>query len=168
MAFKRSGVRAPLAPLPSPNHQRASQILSPSPGESLIVVCSLFLNIRTSPVWDCRKIAKHGVWQISPRYCTIKAWLRQSDHSDKAQQAPLLKLERNGSAMTTTGPNIGQLAPEIDLFAVYCLENEAVYLVPTLGTLAEGRLRISSTKNNQQQHVRWAKDFEFEVFLKNL
>src|SRR2546427_2029826 len=25
------------------------------------------------------------------------------------------KLERNGSAMTTTGPNIGQLAPEIDL-----------------------------------------------------
>jgi PD-(D/E)XK endonuclease len=57
---------------------------------------------------------------------------------------------------------------EIDLFAVYCQENEAVYLVPTLGALAEGRLRVSSTKNNQQQNVRWAKDFEFETFLKNL
>src|SRR5262245_15708917 len=88
MAFKRSGVRTPLAPLPYPNHQRASQILSPSPGESFIVGCSLFLNIRTSPVWDCRKIAKHGSWQISPRYCTIKAWLRQSDHSDKARACP--------------------------------------------------------------------------------
>jgi PD-(D/E)XK nuclease superfamily protein len=57
---------------------------------------------------------------------------------------------------------------EIDLFAVYCQENEAVYLVPTLGALAGGRLRVSSTKNNQQQNVRRARDFEFEIFLKNL
>ena len=57
---------------------------------------------------------------------------------------------------------------EIDLFAVYCQENELVYLVPTLGALTEGRLRVSSTKNNQQQNMRWAKDFEFETFLKNL
>jgi hypothetical protein len=57
---------------------------------------------------------------------------------------------------------------EIDLFAVYCQENETVYLVPTLGALTEGRLRVSSTKNNQRQNIRWAKDFEFETFLKNL
>ncbi|MGH9765849.1 MAG: group I intron-associated PD-(D/E)XK endonuclease [Blastocatellia bacterium] len=57
---------------------------------------------------------------------------------------------------------------EIDLYAVYCQENDGIYLVPTLGALAEGRLRVSSTKNNQQQNVRWAKDFEFETFLKNL
>ena len=57
---------------------------------------------------------------------------------------------------------------EIDLFAVYCLENETVYLVPTLGALTEGRLRVSSTKNNQRQNVRWANNFEFETFLKNL
>ncbi|MBO0859274.1 MAG: hypothetical protein J2P21_12495 [Chloracidobacterium sp.] len=57
---------------------------------------------------------------------------------------------------------------EIDIFAVYCVENDVVYLVPTLGALAEGRLRVSSTKNNQRQNVRWAKDFEFETFLKNL
>ena len=57
---------------------------------------------------------------------------------------------------------------DIDLFAVYCRENDMVYFVPTLGALAEGRLRLSSTKNNQQQRVRWAKEFEFEVFLKNL
>ncbi len=30
-------------------------------------------------------------------------------------QAPLLEFKRNGPAMTTTGPNIGQTAPEIDL-----------------------------------------------------
>ncbi|MBO0725942.1 MAG: hypothetical protein J2P52_10105 [Blastocatellia bacterium] len=57
---------------------------------------------------------------------------------------------------------------EVDLFAVYCQENELVYLAPTLGSLAEGRLRVSSTKNNQQQNARWAKDFEFETFLNNL
>jgi hypothetical protein len=45
---------------------------------------------------------------------------------------------------------------------------KTVYLVPSLGALTEGRLRVSSTKNNQQQNVRWAKDFEFETFLKNL
>ena len=54
------------------------------------------------------------------------------------------------------------------LFAVYCRENDTIYLVPTLGALAEGRLRVNSTKNNQHQHVRWAKDFEFETFLKSL
>ncbi len=57
---------------------------------------------------------------------------------------------------------------EIDLFAVYCPDNEQIYLVPTLGDLAEGRLRIDATKNNQQQLIRWAKDFEFETFLCNL
>src|SRR5215467_8606638 len=45
---------------------------------------------------------------------------------------------------------------------------ETVYLVPTLGALTEGRLRVSSTKNNQRQNVRWANNFEFETFLKNL
>ncbi len=57
---------------------------------------------------------------------------------------------------------------EIDLFAVYCPDNEQIYLVPTLGDLAEGRLRIDVTRNNQQQKVRWAKDFELETFLNNL
>ncbi len=57
---------------------------------------------------------------------------------------------------------------EIDLFAVYCPDNERIYLVPTLGDLAEGRLRIDATKNNQQQLIRWAKDFEFDTFLNSL
>lgn len=60
-------------------------------------------------------------------------------------------------------------AGEIDLFAVYCSDNGAVYLIPAeLGQeRSEGRLRVAHTKNNQQQNVRWAGEFEFEVFLKN-
>jgi hypothetical protein len=37
-----------------------------------------------------------------------------------------------------------------------------------LGDLAEGRLRICPTKNNQKQKIRWASDYEFEVYIKKL
>jgi hypothetical protein len=33
-----------------------------------------------------------------------------------------------------------------------------------LGDLAEGRLRICPTKNNQQRKIRW----EFEIYIKRL
>jgi hypothetical protein len=59
-------------------------------------------------------------------------------------------------------------AGEIDLFAVYCPDNDQIYIVPTLGDLAEGRLRISETGNNQQQNVRWASEFNFEEHLRKL
>ena len=57
---------------------------------------------------------------------------------------------------------------EFDLFGVYCPDNDGKYLVPRLGELAEGRLRICATKNNQQQQIRWAIEFEFEEYLKKL
>src|SRR5262249_24567798 len=57
---------------------------------------------------------------------------------------------------------------EFDLFAIYCPDNGQIYLVPMLGELAEGRLRVCVTKNNQQQNVRWSTDFEFEAYLKVL
>ncbi len=56
---------------------------------------------------------------------------------------------------------------EIDLFAVYCPDNEKIYTFPP-GDLTEGRLRHSETRNNQQQKIRWAKDYEFELHLGNL
>jgi hypothetical protein len=59
-------------------------------------------------------------------------------------------------------------ANEFDCFAVYCPENDQTYVVPMLGDLAEGRLRISVTRNGQQQNVRWAQTFTFENHLKNL
>lgn len=56
---------------------------------------------------------------------------------------------------------------EFDVYAVYCPDNDRVYVVPRLGDLAEGRLRVSNTRNNQKLNVRWAGEFEFEAYLKN-
>lgn len=57
---------------------------------------------------------------------------------------------------------------EIDIFAVYCPDNQHMYAVPLSGTLIEGRLRETETKNNQKQKIRWAADFTFEHHLKTL
>ncbi|HMV83786.1 MAG TPA: group I intron-associated PD-(D/E)XK endonuclease [Blastocatellia bacterium] len=38
-------------------------------------------------------------------------------------------------------------ADEFDCFAVYCQDNDLIYVLPVLGELTEGRLRISETKN---------------------
>ncbi|MFN7950010.1 MAG: group I intron-associated PD-(D/E)XK endonuclease [Blastocatellia bacterium] len=56
---------------------------------------------------------------------------------------------------------------EFDVYAVYCPDNDRVYVIPRLGDLAEGRLRVSHTRNNQKQNIRWAGEFEFEAYLKN-
>ena len=53
-------------------------------------------------------------------------------------------------------------AAEIDIFAVYCSDNERIYVVPFIKGLNEGRLRVDETKNCQQQKVRWAGDFDFD------
>jgi PD-(D/E)XK endonuclease len=50
---------------------------------------------------------------------------------------------------------------EVDFFAVYCPENDSVYLVPiaVVTTPRACSLRIKPAKNNQTKRVRWAKDF---------
>ncbi len=59
---------------------------------------------------------------------------------------------------------------EIDLFAVHCPDNDSIYLIPAqLGIeITAGRLRVTSTKNNQQQKIRWASDFEFAAVWEKL
>lgn len=50
---------------------------------------------------------------------------------------------------------------QIDLFAVYCPENDRVYAVPAEeATTTVGCLRIDPTANNQAKGVRWAADYE--------
>jgi PD-(D/E)XK endonuclease len=50
---------------------------------------------------------------------------------------------------------------EIDLFIVYCRENERVYLIPAAEVPATGMyLRVEPTGNGQQKGIRWAKDYE--------
>ncbi len=39
---------------------------------------------------------------------------------------------------------------EIDLFAVYCPENDKIYLMSAETELNQGRFRVEQTKNNQQ------------------
>ena len=57
---------------------------------------------------------------------------------------------------------------EFDVFAVYCPDNDQVYVMPMLGDLTEGRLRICETGNGQRQNVRWAEEFHIEHHLKKL
>jgi hypothetical protein len=51
---------------------------------------------------------------------------------------------------------------EIDLFAVYCPETTAVYLVPImhLPVQRRGSLRVDPPKNNQIDRIRFAADYE--------
>ena len=58
-------------------------------------------------------------------------------------------------------------ADEIDAFAAYCLELDRCFFVPIEEAPAnELRLRLSPTKNNQKQKIRWADDFDFAARLK--
>jgi len=50
---------------------------------------------------------------------------------------------------------------QCDYFAVYCQELNKVYLIPVdqVGTNT-AHLRLTPTRNQQEKHVRWAKDYE--------
>jgi hypothetical protein len=50
---------------------------------------------------------------------------------------------------------------EVDLFGVYCPDNESVYLVPidVVPGPAICTLRVRPAKNNQSKRVRWAKEY---------
>lgn len=50
---------------------------------------------------------------------------------------------------------------EVDLFIVYCAENDRVYVVPADEVPNRGmHLRIDPPRNRQNKRVRWAKDYE--------
>jgi hypothetical protein len=50
---------------------------------------------------------------------------------------------------------------QVDLLAVYCPDNDRVYVLPESELVAtEGHLRIDPPKNNMRKTIRWACDFE--------
>ena len=51
---------------------------------------------------------------------------------------------------------------QVDAFAVYCPQNERVYLIPidAVQTTMAARLRLTPARNGQACGVRWARDFE--------
>lgn len=57
---------------------------------------------------------------------------------------------------------------EIDLFAVYCPSNANIYVWQFGDNPTQGYLKYSETRNNQQQKIRWAKDYEFEKHVDDL
>lgn len=50
---------------------------------------------------------------------------------------------------------------DVDFFAVYCPENDSVYLVPIEAVTSSRSccLRVIPAKNNQMKRIRWAKDY---------
>jgi PD-(D/E)XK nuclease superfamily protein len=59
---------------------------------------------------------------------------------------------------------------EFDCFGVYCPDTRACYLLAANTFVAQRNvyLRLRETQNNQQQGVRWARDYEFAVTLGQL
>jgi hypothetical protein len=52
-------------------------------------------------------------------------------------------------------------AGEVDLFLVYCTENERVYAIPAHDVPnCQMQLRIDPPRNRQSKRVRWAKNYE--------
>jgi len=50
---------------------------------------------------------------------------------------------------------------QCDYFAVYCEELNKVYFVPVDDVgVTQAQLRLTPTKNGQEKHVRWARDYE--------
>lgn len=57
---------------------------------------------------------------------------------------------------------------EINLFAIYCPDNNQIYVWPFGDNPTIGCLRCVETKNNQQHKIRWAKDYAFESHVEDL
>ena len=59
---------------------------------------------------------------------------------------------------------------EIDAIAAYCAELGQYYLLPLEMSVGRAlvQLRLSPSRNNQQQRINWAQDFEFGATLERL
>lgn len=61
----------------------------------------------------------------------------------------------------TQGSRWRSYAGEIDLFIVYCPQNDSVYVVPADEVPGRGmHLRVNPPRNRQDKRVRWAKDYK--------
>jgi hypothetical protein len=61
----------------------------------------------------------------------------------------------------TRGSRCRSYTGEIDLFIVYCPQNDSVYVIPAEEVPRKGmHLRVNPPRNRQDKRVRWAKDYE--------
>lgn len=60
----------------------------------------------------------------------------------------------------TAGTRVRAYSGEVDFFAVYCPENDRVYLIPADEVPTRGMyLRVDRPRNRQRKRVRWAEDY---------
>lgn len=86
----------------------------------------------------------------------LKAQCKTGRLRDGVIQASTQSVQSN-----TRGTRIRSYAGEVDLFIVYCPENEGVYVLPADEVPACGMyLRVNPPRNKQCKRVRWAKDYE--------
>ncbi len=61
----------------------------------------------------------------------------------------------------TNGTRVRHYTGEVDLFVVYCPDNECVYVIPSEEVPPTGMyLRVDPPRNRQRKRVRWARDYE--------
>lgn len=61
----------------------------------------------------------------------------------------------------TRGTSWRSYTGEIDLFIVYCPQNDSVYVIPADEVPKRGmHLRVNPPRNRQDKRVRWAKDYK--------
>lgn len=49
---------------------------------------------------------------------------------------------------------------DADYFCIYCPDNDKVYIVENSEKFTSLKLRIEKPRNNQEENIRWAADFE--------
>ncbi len=61
----------------------------------------------------------------------------------------------------TRGSRWRSYTGEVDLFIVYCPQNDSVYVIPADEVPSRGMyLRVKPARNRQDKRVRWAKDYK--------
>lgn len=61
----------------------------------------------------------------------------------------------------TRGSRWRSYAGEVDLFIIYCPQNDSVYVIPAGEVPERGMyLRVDPPRNRQDKRVRWAKDYK--------
>jgi hypothetical protein len=115
-------------------------------------VCGEFYAVVMSPVLPKPELTSHPV-----------------DVGLRTEGAILSELVRGGAAQFSAqsvqsnprGTRTRGYAGEVDLFIVYCSDNESVYVIPAEEVPNCGMyLRVDPPRNRQNKRVRWAKEYE--------
>lgn len=140
------------SPLPKPKltshpvdvgHRAEAAILSELVKRGYHVLLPFGVNQRYDLILDC-----------DGRF--LRAQCKSGRYRAGAIQFSAMSTQSNTKETRTRG-----YAGQVDLFIVYCAENQRVYVIPAEEVPAAGMfLRVDPPRNNQRKRVRWASDYE--------